>query len=327
MKRKIFVYLLTTALLTIAPVSRAQQPGKIPRIGVLISGSRGIASPRIKAFQQGLRELGYVEGNNIIINYRSAEGKLEPIPELAAELVRLNVDVLVVDTSNATEAAKNATKTIPVVFTTANDPVGDHQVESLARPGGNLTGFSVLALDLNGKRLELLKEAVPNLARVGFLTRMGVKTTEQRFKEAETDAKRLGLRLQLLSAKGPDDLEIAFDAAKRSGVQAVLAHPSSFVASNRAQIVALAGKYRLPAIFQSPAFAEAGGLMSYGPDTVDNYRRAAVYVDKILKGTKPADLPVQQPMKFVFVINLKAAKQIGLTIPPNLLVRADRVIR
>jgi putative ABC transport system substrate-binding protein len=313
--------------LLITGLVEAQPPKKVPQIGVLLSGTTSYASPRLKAFQQGLRELGYVEGNNIIINYRSAEGKLEPIPELAAELVRLNVDVLVVDTSNATEAAKNATKTIPVVFTTANDPVGDHQVESLARPGGNLTGFSVLALDLNGKRLELLKEAVPNLARVGFLTRMGVKTTEQRFKEAETDAKRLGLRLQFLSAKKPEDLDSAFDAAKRSGVQAVLAHPSSFVSTNRAQIIELAAKYRLPAVFHSPEMVEAGGLMSYGPDMIDNYRRAAGYVDKILKGTKPADLPVQQPMKFVLVINLKSAKAIGLTIPPNLLVRADRVIR
>jgi putative ABC transport system substrate-binding protein len=327
MKRKIFVYLLTTALLTIAPVSRAQQPGKIPRIGVLISGSRGIAAPRIQAFQQGLRELGYVEGKNILFEYRYADGKLEPVSEFAAELVRLPVDLLVADTSFATEAAKNATKTIPVVFTTANDPVGDGQVASLARPGGNLTGFSILALDLNGKRLELLKEAFPKVVRVGFLTRMGARTAEQRFKEAETDAKRLGLRLQFLSAKKPEDLDSAFDAAKRSGVQAVLAHPSSFVSTNRAQIIELAAKYRLPAVFHSPEMVEAGGLMSYGPDMIDNYRRAAGYVDKILKGTKPADLPVQQPMKFVLVINLKSAKAIGLTIPPNLLVRADRVIR
>jgi putative ABC transport system substrate-binding protein len=327
MKRKIFVYLLTTALLTIAPVSRAQQPGKMPRIGVLISGSRGIAAPRIQAFQQGLRELGYVEGKNILFEYRYADGKLEPVSEFAAELVRLPVDLLVADTSFATEAAKNATKTIPVVFTTANDPVGDGQVASLARPGGNLTGFSILALDLNGKRLELLKEAFPKVVRVGFLTRMGARTAEQRFKEAETDAKRLGLRLQFLSAKKPEDLDSAFDAAKRSGVQAVLAHPSSFVSTNRAQIIELAAKYRLPAVFHSPEMVEAGGLMSYGPDMIDNHRRAAVYVDKILKGTKPADLPVQQPMKFVLVINLKSAKPIGLTIPPNLLVRADRVIR
>jgi putative ABC transport system substrate-binding protein len=327
MRGKIFVYLLTTALLTIASVARAQQPGKVPRIGVLISGSRGIASPRIQAFQQGLRGLGYIDGKNILFEYRYADGMLEPVPEYAAELVRLNVDVLVVDTSNATQAAKNATKAIPVVFTTANDPVGDGQVASLAKPGGNLTGFSILALDLNGKRLELLKEAFPTVVRVAFLTRMGAGTAEQRFKEAEVDAKRLGLGLQFLGAKSADDLESAFDAAKRSGIQAVLAHPSTFVAINRARIIALAAKHRLPAIYPSPEYVEAGGLMSYGSDIVDNYRRAAVYVDKILKGTKPADLPVQQPMKFVFVINLKSAKQIGLIIPPNLLVRADRVIR
>ena len=327
MRGKIFVYLLTTALLTIAPVSRAQQPGKMPRIGVLISGSRGIASPRIQAFQQGLRELGYVEGKNIAFEYRYAGGRPETLPELVAELIHLQIDVLVTDTSNATEAAKNATKTIPVVFTTANDPVGDGQVASLARPGGNLTGFSILALDLNGKRLDLLKEAFPTVVRVSFLTRMGAGTAEQRFKEAEVDAKRLGLRLQFLGARSADDLDSAFNAAKRSGAQAVLAHPSTFVATNRARIVALAAKHRLPAIYPSHEYVEAGGLMSYGPDIADNYRRAAVYVDKILKGTKPADLPVQQPMKFLFVVNLKTAKQIGLTIPPNLLVRADKVIR
>jgi len=264
---------------------------------------------------------------NITFEYRYGEGRPDTLPERVAELVRLQVDLLVTDTSNATQAAKNATQTIPVVFTTANDPVGDHQVESLARPGGNLTGFSILALDLNGKRIELLKEAYPKIERVAFLTRLGTATGEQRFKEAEADAKRLGLRLQFLGAKGADDLDSAFEAAKRSGVQAVLAHPSTFVVTNRARIIELAAKNRLPAIYPQTEYTEAGGLMSYGPDIVDNYRRAAVYVDKILKGTKPADLPVQQPMKFEFVINLKTAKQIGLTIPPNVLARADRVIK
>ena len=281
----------------------------------------------MQAFQQGLRKLGYVEGKNILFEYRHADGKPEPVPELAAELVRLKVDVLVTDTSNATEAAKNATKTIPVVFTTANDPVGDGQVASLARPGGNLTGFSLLALDLNGKRLELLKEAFPKVTRVAFLTRLGTKTTEQRFNEAQVVAKGLGLRLQFLGAKGPEDLESAFEEAKRAGTQAVLAHPSTFVATNRARIIELAAKHRLPAIYSGSEAAEAGGLMSYGPDILDNYRRAAIYVDKILKGANPADLPVQQPMKFEFIINLKTAKQIGVTIPPNMLTRADKVIR
>ena len=319
--------LLGALLLALCVPAEAEQSGKVPRIGILISASPSIASRRIQAFQQGLRELGYVEGKNIIIEYRYAEGRPDTLPERVAELVHLQVDLLVTDTSNAIQAAKNATQTIPVVFTTANDPVGDGQVASLAKPGGNLTGFSILALDLNGKRLELLKEAFPQITRVAFLPITGEAIGENRFKEAEIAAQGLRLRLQRLRVKGADDLESAFDAAKRSGAEAVLAHPSTFVAINRARIIELAAKHRLPVIFGGAEAAEAGGLMSYGPDIVDNYRRAAVYVDKILKGTKPADLPVQQPMKFEFVINLKAAKQIGLTIPPNMLARADRVMR
>jgi putative ABC transport system substrate-binding protein len=319
--------LVAVVLLTLCVFAEAQQPAKIPRIGVLISASPSIASPRIQAFQQGLRELNYVEGKNLIIEYRYAEGRVETVPELTEELVRLKVDIIVTDTSNAIQAAKNATKAIPVVFTAANDPVGDGQVASLAKPGGNLTGFSLLAPELNWKRLELLKEVAPKATRIAFLTRLGTTIVEQRFKEAEADAKGLGLQLQFLGAKGPDDLESAFDAAKQSGVQAVIVHPSTFAVTNRARIIDLTAKNRLPAIYPSTPYAEAGGLMSYGPDIVDNNRRAAVYVDKILKGTKPADLPVQQPTKFEFVINLKAAKQIGLTIPPNVLARADRVIK
>jgi putative ABC transport system substrate-binding protein len=327
MGRKIFIWLLTTVLvITVVPVE-AQQPGKVHRIGVLISTSSSNAARRVQAFQRGLRDLGYIEGKTIAFEYRYAEGRPETLPERVAELLRLQIDLLVTDTSNATQAAKDATKTIPVVFTTANDPVGDGQVASLAKPGGNLTGFAILALDLNGKRLELLKEAFPKITRVAFLTRMRVGIAEQRFQETEAAAKGLGLRLQFLEGKSADDLESAFDVAKRSGVEAVLAHPSSFVVTNRARIIELAAKHRLPAIYSSIEAAEAGGLMSYGPNIVDNYRRAAVYVDKILKGTKPADLPVQQPTKFEFIINLKTAKQIGLTIPPNVLARADKVIR
>jgi len=307
--------------------AEAQQPAKLPRIGVLISAPASIASPRIQAFQRGLRALGYVEGKNITLEYRYAEGKVESVSDLAADLVRLKVDIIVTDTSNATQAAKNATKIIPIVFTTANDPVGDGQVDSLARPGGNLTGLSILALDLNGKRLELLKEAFPNILRVGFLTRIGTASGEQRFDEAKTAAKALGLQLQYIGAKGADDLENAFDMAKRAGVQALLAHPSTFVGTNRARIIDLSIKNRLPVIYGSGEFAEAGALMSYGPDIVDNYRRAGTYVDKILKGAKPADLPVEQPTKFELVINLKTAKQMGVIIPPNVLARADRVIR
>jgi putative ABC transport system substrate-binding protein len=327
MKKKITVLTLCAMLFVLCSFADAQQPGKVHRIGILISTSPSMAARRIQALQQGLYELGYIEGKNIIIEYRYAEGKLEPLPQLADELVRLKLDVIVVDTSMATQAAKDATKTVPIVFTSANDPLGDRQVASLARPGGNLTGFSLLAPDLNAKRLELLKETVPKVTQIGFLTRMGAATADPRFKEAEADAQRLGLRLHRLGAKGADDLESVFEAAKREGVQAMLAHPSTFVVTNRARIIELAVKHRLPVIYSGWESATAGGLMSYGLDIVDNYRRAAIYVDKILKGTKPADLPVQQPMKFEFVINLKAAKQIGLTVPPNVLARADRVIR
>jgi putative ABC transport system substrate-binding protein len=327
MKKSIFGLILGAMVLSLCVSAKAQQPGKIPRIGVLISASPSIASRRIQAFQQALGELGYVEGKNIIMEYRYAEGKQDRYPELADELVRLKLDVIITDTSMATQAAKNATKTIPVVFTAANDPVGDGQVASLARPGGNLTGFSLLAPELNAKRLELLKDAVPKVTRIAFLTRMGTAIAERRFKEAEADAKGLGLQLHLVGAKGADDLESAFEEAKRAGAQALLAHPSTFLVTNRARIIELAAKHRLPVIYPSTPYAEDGGLMSYGPDIVDNYRRAAVYVDKILKGAKPADLPVQQPMKFELVINLKAAKQINLTIPPNVLARADKVIK
>jgi putative ABC transport system substrate-binding protein len=317
---------LYAMLFTLCHPAEAQQPAKIPRIGVLISGRPSIASRRIQAFKSGLRELGYVEGKNITLEYRYAEGKVESVSDLAADLVRLKVDIIVTDTSNATQAAKNATKIIPIIFTTANDPVGDGQVDSLARPGGNLTGLSILALDLNGKRLELLKEAFPNISRLGFLTRIG-PTSEQRFKEAETVAKGLGLQLQYVAAKDAEDLENTLDVAKRARVQALLAHPSSFVATNRTRIIDLSIKNRLPVIYGSGDHAEAGALMSYGPDLVDNYRRAGTYVDKILKGAKPADLPVEQPIKFELVINLITAKQMGVIIPANVLARADRVIK
>jgi putative ABC transport system substrate-binding protein len=326
-RAKCIGFALCAVISAFGVIVEAQPSKKVPRLGVLISGRPSTASRRIEAFERGLGELGYVEGKNVIFELRYAEGRPETLPERVDELVRLNVDIIVVDTSNATQAAKNATKTIPVVFTTANDPVGDHQVESLARPGGNLTGLSILALDLNGKRLELLKEAFANLSVVGFLTKIGPGIGEQRFKEAEIAAKGLGLRLQYVGAKGAEDLESAFNTAKRAGAQAILAHPSTFVATNRARIIELAIKNRLPVIYGSRDHAEAGALMSYGPDLADNYRRAAMYVDKILKGAKPADLPVEQPTKFELVINLKTAKQMALTIPPNMLARADRVIR
>lgn len=327
MKTKVLLVTFISVLLSTGQFGRAQPSAKIPRIGVLVSLSRSAAAPRVETLKNGLRELGYVDGKNIVIEYRYAEGKPDTLPALVNELIALKVDLIVTDTSNAIQAAKNATTTIPVVFTTANDPVGDGQVSSLARPGGNLTGFTILALDLNGKRLELLKEAFPKVTRVLFLTSVDSAIGQQRFKEAEKAAKALKLRLQPLSAKGADDLEGAFAAAKQTGVQAVFGHPSTFLGVNRDRIIELATKHRLPAIYPATQYTEAGGLMSYGPDTLDNWRRAATYVDKILKGDKAAELPVQQPMKFEFAINLKAAKQISVTIPPNFLVRADKVIR
>ena len=327
MTRKIIGLALGAMLFAVSFSVEAQQAKKVARIGVLISASPSAATSRVKAFQLGLHELGYVEGKNIVTDYRYAEGKPDTLPALVDELIALKVDLIVADTSNATQAAKNATQTIPVVFTMANDPVGDRQVLSLARPGGNLTGFSLLALDLNGKRLELLKEAFPKITRVAFLPITGEAIAEKRFKEAETAAEGLHLQLQRLSSKGADDLGSGFDAVKRAGAQALIVHPSTFAATNHGRIIELAAKHQLPAIYPSTQYADGGGLMSYGPEALDNWRRAATYVDKILKGTKPADLPVQQPMKFEFVINLKTANQSGLTIPPNVLARADKVIR
>lgn len=318
---------ILVVVLAAAMIAEAQQGGKVPRIGVLIPGSRAIAKPRVKAFQEGLRELGYVEGNNIVLEYRYAEGRPETLPKRVDELVQLKVDVIVTATSNATQAAKKATTTIPVVFATANDPVGDGHVASLARPGGNITGFSNLAPELNGKKLELLKETVSKLTRVAFLLRWGTSIGEQRFNETEIAAKNLGLRLLPLSAKGNEDLESAFSAVKSADAEALIVSPSTFSIEHRRRLIELTAKYRLPAIYPSPLFVEAGGLMSYGPDLINNWRRAAIYVDKILKGIKPGELPVEQPKKFEFVINLKTAKQIGLTIPPTVLARVDKVIK
>ncbi len=319
--------LVAAMLLTVAVVAEAQQAAKTPRIGMLLANSVSASAARVQAMQQGLRELGYVEGKNISIEYRYADGKLEPLAELVAELVRLKVDVIVVDSSTAIDVAKKATKTIAVVFAGAIDPVGEGQVASLAHPGGNVTGLSVFAPELNGKRLELLKEAFPKVKRVGRLAWARPTRQEQRFKEDELAAKGLGLQLQSILVKDADDLEKGFAAAKNAGVHALIFPPSPFLNTNLARFIDLTAKVRLPAIYPGMVHVEAGGLMGYGPDRDDNFRRAAVYVDKILKGAKPADLPIQQPMKFEFGINLKAAKQIGVTIPPDLLARADKVIK
>ena len=303
------------------------QPGKIYRIGFLDSTTPADSSRRIKAFYEELRRLGYIEGTNLVTEYRYARGRLDNLRELADELVQLKVDILVTNSSNITQAAKEASKTIPIVFTSVIDPVKDGFVASLARPGGNLTGFTILAPELNGKRLEILKETFPKITRVGFILIGGSPRGGQRFAELEVAARGMGLRLLSFTHKETEDLEIAFDAAKKGGAQALVWSPTTFLNLNRTRIIELAAKSRLPAIYPGEADAEAGGLMSYGPDFLYRFRRAATYVDKILKGAKPADLPVEQPKKFEFIVNLKAAKQIGLTIPPNVLARADKVIK
>jgi putative ABC transport system substrate-binding protein len=317
-------------LVVCGAVVEAQQPTKIPRIGYLVGSSLSALSPRIEAFRQGLRELGYVEGKNIIIEWRSAEGKLDRLPALAAELLRLKVDIIVTAGPSATRPAKEATSTIPIVMTNESDPVGTGIVASLARPGGNITGLSTLAPELSGKRLELLKEIVPKLSRVAVFrtsTQPGIAHT---LNEVDLAAKALGMQLQYLDVLDPKDIETAFRAAGKGRAEAVLMMVAGGIGNPRpTQVADLAVKSRLPVMYSGLGrlYVEAGGLMFYGVNLLDLDRRAATFVDKILKGRKPADLPVEQPMKFEFIVNLKAAKQIGLTIPPNVLVRADRVIR
>jgi putative ABC transport system substrate-binding protein len=326
MKAKICLRLLATFVLVTASFVEAQQPARIPRIGILIPSSASFFSARVEAFRQRLRERGYVEGKNIAIEYRYAEGKLERLPDLAAELVRLKVDVIVTASAPGILAAKKASATMPIVFATAADPVGSGYVSSLARPGGNITGLSLMAPDLDGKRLELLKEAFPKVARVAFLWGGGPRGNLT-LTEMEAAAKAVGLKLQSLPVRSLDDFDSAFARAKREGAQALITTVSPLFNDQQRQVLDFAAKNRLPAMYPASEFVEAGGLMSYGPNYTDLWRRAADFVDKILKGTKPADIPVEQPMKFEFIINLKAAKQIGVTIPPNLLVRADKVIR
>jgi putative ABC transport system substrate-binding protein len=307
-------------------VAQAQQ-STTPRIGLLITSSPSAFATRMDAFRQGLRELGYVEGKNIVIERRHAEGKLDRLSALAAELVRLNVDVIVTSGPTATHPAKGATSTIPIVMTFDDDPVGSGFVASLARPGGNITGLSTLAPEITGKQLELLKEIVPRLGRVAVIGTSTRQGTAQTLKEMELAAGAVKVQLQYLDVQSPKDIETAFRAASKERAGALLVLQSPVFNSQRAQIADLALKNRLPATYPRREFVEDGGLMSYGVSISDLDRRAATYVDKILKGAKPADLPVEQPTKFELVINLKAAKQIGLTIPPNVLARADKVIK
>jgi putative ABC transport system substrate-binding protein len=326
MRKTVFGFALSAMLLALSFPIEAQQPNKVARIGYLIAGTASSQSARREAFQKGLRDLGYVEGQNILIEYRYAEGKIERLPDLAAELVRLKLEVIVASPTESIRAAMNATKTIPIVMATAGDPVAAGLVLSLAHPGGNVTGSSQMSPELGGKRLELLKESFKKVFVVAVL-HTGTATQTVQMKEMEVAARALGVELQPVKIEGQSDLETALSVITKGRATALTGLTSPVFFFHRERIAQFAAKNRLPAIYPAREYVESGGLMSYGPNIAENHRRAATYVDKILKGAKPADLPVEQPTKFEFVINLKAAKEIGLTIPPNVLARADIVIK
>jgi putative tryptophan/tyrosine transport system substrate-binding protein len=314
------------ALLAAPLAAEGQRADKVYRIGVLDVVSVASNATNLAAFRQGLRELGYVEGQNFTIDYRSADGRAERFPDLAKELVRLKVDVVVTRGTPAALAAKNATVTIPIVMASSGDPFGTGIIASVAHPGGNVTGLSAFATEIQGKLLQVLREAVPQIARVAFLFNMSNPVVQAQWKEAEPAARSVGLQLQLLDVRTARDLEPALDAAVRQRSGAVIVGIDALTQAHEGKIAEALVTRHLPAICREREFVDAGGLMSYGVHYADLYRRAAYYVDKILKGAKPADLPVEQPTKFELVINLKTAKALGLTIPPSLLARADQVI-
>jgi putative ABC transport system substrate-binding protein len=322
--RRAFIGTLAGGLLAAPLAAEGQPAGKAWRIGFV----RGSAPPaaEVEAFRQGLRELGYVEGKNLDILFRWAEGRDERLPSLVAELIQLNVDLIVSSAPAATRAAKEATTTIPIVMVTVADPVAFGFVRSLARPGGNITGFAFQHPELSGKRLALLKETIPKLSRVAVLWNADNPYKAVDMKEVEAAAAGLGVMLQSLAVRGVDGFDSAFEAARHGRAGCIITLEDPFTITHRARIVELARKHRLPALYGRRLYVDAGGLMSYGPDPIDQYRRAAIYVDRILNGTKPSDLPVEQPTKFELAVNLKAAKALGLTIPPSLLARADQVI-
>jgi ABC-type uncharacterized transport system substrate-binding protein len=322
MKKKIRVLTLCAMLFALCSSAEAQQP-KVAKIGEITSGF----APPNKVLNDALRELGYVEGKNIIIEYRHADNKLDRLPVLADEMVRLRVDVLVTPSTPAALAAKNATRTIPIVFYNVSDPVTAGLVDSLARPGGNITGFTTIMAVLAGKRLELLKETVPKLSLVALLWNPQAPGSTQQWKESQLSARELGLQLHSMEVSSADKYESAFKEATKARSTALAVTLDPVAGSNQKLIADLAAKHRLPAIYPRGDFVASGGLMSYGPDMTEPFRRTAVYVDKILKGAKPADLPVEQPTKFELLINLKTAKALGLTIPPVVLMRAEKVIR
>jgi len=327
-RKQFLLFVLTTLFLATVNPTHAQQTGKMFRIGFLDSSTASGSAVLVDAFRQEMRKLGWIEGKNITIEYRYAEQKLERLPELAADLVRLKVDLIVVSSTPVALAAKRATTTIPIVMTNVGDPVRAGLIASLARPGGNVTGLSSLSPELNSKRLEILKDAVPKLALVGLLRPPEGVAGDFQLKEIRPAAVVLKLKLEEIETQfNAAGLESAFQTAKQKQVGAIMTTSTTFFFGERKRIVELAGKYRLPAIYPQKEYVDDGGLMFYGTDFDDLYRKAAHYVDRILKGTKPADLPVQQATKFEFVINLQAAKQIGLTVPPEVLARANKVIK
>ena len=319
--------LVVLFVLTLSCQARAEQPSKVSKIGFLVMASQSFAATRAASFEQGLHSLGYIEGRNVVIEYRYAEGKADRLPALAAELVGLQVDVIVAASTPGVLAAKKATSTIPIVFVSVGDPVASGFVASLARPGGNVTGLTNFSPELSGKRVELLKEAVPNISRVAFLSNPANPVQGLQWKETRAAAQALGLHLQSLEVRSSNDLDSALQAASRERSQALIPATDALIDTHLKRIVEFAAKNRLPAMYGVPEAVDAGGLMSYAPNYTYHYRRAAFYVDKILKGAKPADLPVEQPTNFEFVINLKTAKQNGLTIPQSVLYRADKVIK
>jgi len=331
MERRAFMGIMAGGLLVAPRAAEAQEAGKVARIGYLVPGS--LESPEARAsldaFRQGLREQGYVEGQNLLIEYRGADGKIERLPGLAIELARLKLDLIVAGATPGARAAKQATTTIPIVAPSMGDPVRDGLVASLARPGANLTGSTFLGPELVPKRLELLKEALPRVSRVAVLWHpraFGERTMKDMWKEIEAAARTLAVQLQPAEVEGPDELDRTFSAMIREHPEALFTFPSTMLFSQRTRIVALAAKHRLPSMFNAREYVELGGLMGYGASISDLARRAAIYVDKILKGAKPGELPIEQPTKFEFAVNLKTAKALGLTIPPSLLLRADEVI-
>jgi putative ABC transport system substrate-binding protein len=326
MKRAIGAWILGLVILNGLP-AQGQEARKVPRVGFLDPTSRAVSKARIEAFRQGLGKVGYTDGKNVEVDYRFAEGNSERLNELASELVRLNVDIIVTRAIPGAVAAKQATATIPIVFVGVADALAAGLVTSLGHPGGNLTGLTSLAPELSGKRLELLKEAFPKVSRVVVLRNVSNAGDAILWKDTEEAAQALGLQLHSLEVRSVSDLENVFESAAKADGQALLTLTDPLLQSHRKQIVEFAAKSRLPGVYTDPEFVEAGGLMSYAANPLEFYARAAGYVDRILKGAKPGDLPVEQPTKFDLVISLKAAKQIGVTIPPNVLARADRVIR